>query len=142
MNSREFSAPLYVVTSALTIFIYLPLVAWLSTLIGLLVRSQPRAIITAVGAIVGWCILPLVFFVLPIFILFNPRGPNDPIVFLTLLSPATIIPMNEFNGLREFGHAPWLAVTLNFLGYGLALLIVRRVSLVNADRFLGRAETR
>lgn len=59
-----------------------------------------------------------------------------------LLSPATIIGVNESYQLREFGDRPWLAVAVNSAAYGIMLLLLRQVSLANADRFLGRTEER
>src|SRR5207237_1836102 len=42
---QEFSLPLYLACSLLSVGIYLPMVAWLSLLIGLTVRTQTRAIL-------------------------------------------------------------------------------------------------
>lgn len=137
---RPFSLPLYLTCSALSVGIYLPLIAWLSFLIGLVVRTQARAIIGSLGAIVGWCILPLVFVFMPIGILFQPSN-HSGFMFVALLSPMMIVPLNEFCSLDQFGHLPWLAVVFNFLGYGMALIVVRGFCLTNADRFLGRADT-
>lgn len=143
-DRRNFGVPLYLVATGLAVGIYLPLVAWLSLLIGLVVRSQARAIIAAVGVIVGWCILPLVFIVLPTFIIFRPMlgpGNENPLLYLTLLSPATIIPMSEFDDLHHYSGGPWAPVVINFLVYGLVLLVTRDLCLRNADRFLGRTES-
>jgi hypothetical protein len=138
---REFDLALYLTCSALSVGIYLPLVAWLSLFIGLRVRTQARAIIGSLGAIVGWCILPLVFIVMPVMILLI-RGPGRPGgASLTLLSPMMIIPFNEFIALKELADHPWLVVGVNFLGYGVVLLTLRHACLKNADRFLGRAES-
>jgi ABC-type transport system involved in multi-copper enzyme maturation permease subunit len=140
---QRFEPVIYMVCSALSVGIYLPLVAWLSFLIGLKTRSGGRAIIASLGVIVGWCILPIVFVFLPIMILFSGRtGPDDGLVYLLLLSPATIIPVNEFSELMQFSRTPWLAVTLNFLLYGFFLVVIRTICLTNADHLLGRAESR
>ena len=57
--------------------------------------------------------------------------------FTSLLSPAAIVPFNEFDNLHEFGE-PWAAVLANFAFYAALLLIVRFICLRNADRWLGR----
>lgn len=141
-SNRKFDSSLYLICAALSVGVYLPLAAWLSLLIGLVVRTQARAIIGALGAIVCWCILPLIFILVPIQILLGiGPAPNNVSMFLYLLSPMMIVPLNEFNELHSFASLPWLAVALNFIGYGTMLIVVRQFCLLNADRFLGRAES-
>jgi hypothetical protein len=96
------------------------------------------------AAIVGWCVAPLVFFVMPLGMLFYSPGEMDrSMVALTLLvSPAMIIILNELNGLRDLFDAPWIAVTVNSIGYGIALAVFRRLCLNHADRLLGRLESK
>lgn len=136
----NFSAPMYLSCVALAAGIYLPLVAWLSLLIGLKVRTQARAMIGSMGAIVGWCVAPFIFCVMPLAILFPfARPEHDLSTWSVLLSPASIIFINEFDGLNDFSKdAPWLPVVLNFAAYGFLLFLTRRLCLVNADRWLGR----
>jgi hypothetical protein len=137
----RFDPVLYLVCSLLSLAIYLPLVAWLSLLIGLTVRSHARAIIGALAAIVAWCVMPVVFIALPLAIMSGPGTfERSGLIFTLLLSPASIIPFNEFGELHEFAKVPWVALILNFLGYGFCLAVVRTVCLVNADQFLGRIE--
>jgi ABC-type transport system involved in multi-copper enzyme maturation permease subunit len=138
---HPFDSSLYFICSTLSVGIYLPLAAWLSLLIGLVVRTHARAIVAALGALVGWCILPLVFIFLPIQILIGGFGPDSSWTFLFLFSPMMIVPFNEFNGLHEFAGRPWEAMIVNFVGYGTMLILIRRICLINADRFLGRAES-
>ena len=142
----RFSAFLYLVCSALSVGIYFPLVAWLSFLIGLKVRTQIRAIIGSMAAIAAWCIAPLVFIAMPLAIMMDAMGLASGgkywkyvIQFVSLLSPATMVFMNEVVGMSEFS-GPWLSVFLNFAGYGAALVAIRAICLKNADRWLGRAE--
>ncbi|MSR59008.1 MAG: hypothetical protein EXS05_15410 [Planctomycetaceae bacterium] len=137
----RFNPLLYLMCSVLAAAIYLPLVAWLSLAIGLFVRSQARAMIGSMGVIVAWCVAPLVFIVLPLSIVLGPTGMvSDLISYVSLLSPATIVFMNEFQSLKEFPGGPVLPVVFNFIGYLFALNIVRSVCLSHADRWLGRAE--
>ena len=146
MHSNRFSAPLYLLCAVLSIVIYFPLVAWLSLLIGLKVKTQIRAIIGSMGAIAAWCIVPLVFVILPLLIMAEtarmmPGGADywkEAIYLLSLLSPATIVFANETSGLHEY-PGPFQSVLLNFAVYGIALVVIRATCLRNADRWLGRA---
>jgi ABC-type transport system involved in multi-copper enzyme maturation permease subunit len=142
---REFDAPLYLVCSLLSVAIYLPLVAWLSIAAGMRIRTQARAIIGATGGLVAWCIVPLLLVTLPLSIasetLSYPysewiRGWKKP---SSLLSPASILPFNEFDSLHELGE-PWIAILVNFACYGALLFVVRAICVRNADRWLGRTE--
>jgi ABC-type transport system involved in multi-copper enzyme maturation permease subunit len=133
-----FNGPLYLVCSVLSIAIYLPMIAWLSLLIGLRVRTQTRAIIGSLAAIVGWCILPF-FVLIPLISAIRP-GSDSGFVFLMLLSPIIIVPLNEFTHLGEFAKSPWIAVIINFFIYGTFLILLRYFCLANADRYLGRSQ--
>ena len=142
---REFDASLYLVSSLLSVAIYLPLVAWLSIAAGMRIRTQARAIIGATGGLVAWCVVPLLLVTLPLSIasetLSYPyrewiSGWKEP---SSLLSPASILPFNEFDCLHELGE-PWLAMPLNFACYGALLVTVRTICLRKADRWLGRTE--
>jgi hypothetical protein len=139
---RVFEMPLYLVASFLTVATYLPLVAWLSIAAGLLIKTQARAIIGATGGLVVWCVAPLLFVTMPLAIYLGSFGPlenRELIACTSLLSPAGIVPFNEFDSLRELGN-PWLAVLVNFACYGALLASVRFACLRNADRWLGRME--
>jgi ABC-type transport system involved in multi-copper enzyme maturation permease subunit len=143
-QNRDFDPFSYLVTQALAIGILLPLVAWLSLLIGLKTRTQGRAIIGSMAAIVGWCLAPLVFIAMPLAILFriDSVGKNGEtlIELATLLSPATVVFLNEVNALKEYDLTTWGAIAVNFLMYGGLLFWFRRICLVHADRWLGRLE--
>ena len=136
---HRFEPVLYITCSALSVCIYLPMIAWLSLYIGMLVKSQARAVVAALGALVGWCLLPLMLVVLPVGVIFQPRG-NSGFGFLFLLSPAAIVPLNEFSDWQELANLPWVAVVLNFMGYGMCLFLLRQLCLLSADQLLGRVE--
>jgi ABC-type transport system involved in multi-copper enzyme maturation permease subunit len=143
---EEFMDLLYLVCSVLSVGIYFPLVAWLSLWIGLTVRTQIRAIIGSLAALVAWCVGPLVFIVMPVSIFANslgfPANSWQPIAqFASLLSPATIVFVNEANELKQY-PGPWSSVWFNFAFYGAALFAIRAICLKNADRWLGRAEAK
>jgi hypothetical protein len=137
-----FDLPVYVACALLSLAVYLPLCAWLAFLIGLSAKTHARAIIGSMGAALGWCVVPLVFVILPLTILFPGNGRQDPLFvqFAELLSPVTIVIANEQLFRNEFRDARWAAVVVNFLAYGAALAVIRRLCLKNADRLLGRVE--
>jgi ABC-type transport system involved in multi-copper enzyme maturation permease subunit len=134
----NFDPALYFVCSCLAAVIYLPLVAWLSLLIGLAVRSQTRAIMGSMAVVVAWCAIPPVFIGLPLAIIFGPIPKGSELNLPLLVSPATVIVCNEFVWLDHFMYAPWLAVILNFTGYACVLFVVRAICLNRADHWLGR----
>ena len=134
---REFSLPLYLTCSLLTVGVYLPMFAWLSLYIGLRVKTQARAIIGALGAILAWCVGPLLFIILPIGIIFQPSL-HSPFGYLFLLSPAMIMAFNETNDWPFRPDNPWIAVVVNFAAYGFILFLLRRACYAHADRRLGR----
>lgn len=138
----EHSTLLYVISSVLSVVIYLPMIAWVSFYIGLRVRSQVKAIFASLAVIVGWCAIPV--FALAIFdeIFQIHFWRNTPLSYLFLLSPASIIPFTEFSALDEFHSSPWLAMFFNYAYYGAILLIVRWACLDGAPGFLGRKERR
>ena len=134
----EFSTLLYLTASVLSIAIYFPMIAWLSFLVGMLVRSQSRAIITSLAIIVGWCALPICLLAFINEVLIGGFVNRDTFGFLYLLSPVSIIPFNEFNAYREIGDAPWVIVLINFVMYGTCLFVFRTLCLRLANRLLGR----
>jgi ABC-type transport system involved in multi-copper enzyme maturation permease subunit len=136
---REFDLSLYLTCSLLSVATYLPLVAWLSIAAGLKFRTQARAIIGSTGGLVVWCVAPVLVVTMPLAIFLRSAGwqHRHLIACTSLLSPAAIVPFNEFDDLREFGE-PWVAVLVNFAFYGLLLLVIRFICLRHADRWLGR----
>jgi ABC-type transport system involved in multi-copper enzyme maturation permease subunit len=112
----------------------------MSFLVGMLLRTQGKAIIASLGIIVFWCLAPICFMVFISEVLFRGFMSNDAFRFLMLFSPLTIIPINEFNEYQSIGDTPWTAVTVNFVGYGACLLGFRFACLHLANRLLGRGE--
>jgi len=130
------------VCSIASLAVYLPLTAWLSLYIGLRVKSRVRAIVASLAVLTAWCLLPVVFIFMPIMLLRLSSGASSPLNFSIFLSPAMIIAVNQYGNWREFGGDPWLATIWNTLLYGTVLYFIRRTCLVNADRLLGRSESR
>ena len=138
---RQFDLPLYLTCSLLSVGIYLPMFAWLSLYIGLRVKTQARAIMASLGAILAWCVAPFIFIVMPLAIMFRPGpGPQSGIGFVFLLSPVSIMAINEDLDWRIVANLPWLAVGLNFAAYGSILVVLRRMCYSHANRLLGRAD--
>jgi len=139
---ENYSQTIYLVCSALSIAVYLPLTAWLALFMGLRVRTQVRAIISSMGSSVAWCVLPFIFIVLPLSIaLAGTGGTSGTIMCAQLTSPASIVFMNEFDD-NDFLKNPLLAMIFNFGFYAGATLVLRHLCLKHADRWLGRADTK
>lgn len=143
-GSRDFDVPLYLFGSLTTLGIYLPMVAWLSLCISLKIRSQSRAIITSIAAIIVWCLGPLLMlFALIVMIELGPgSGPDEEILWLFLSSPAFVVPLIEFGVWDNMGNDAfelgWPPLILNMMGYGIALVVLRSIAYENADQLLGR----
>lgn len=129
---------LYLVGSLLCVVIYLPMVAWLSVWISLVVKHPTRAMLTAVGTLAAWCTTPPILLVL-IYELIWRGGDNEVWTSLCMLSPAVALVAIEINELDDFMFDPWVMVILNFLFYGGMTVFFRWLCLSRADRYLGRA---
>ncbi|HEY3966087.1 MAG TPA: hypothetical protein VGM05_16120, partial [Planctomycetaceae bacterium] len=125
----------YLIASVITAAIYLPMVAWLSLWVGLKAKSQGRAIIGSLAAIVGWCVLPFFFCIAPVAYVSQQ---NQDAALVLIMSPLAMIALNEFGGPPVIFRSP-IPLVLNSLIYGGALFFFRRLCLHNADRLLGRA---
>lgn len=136
----SYGGPSYLLCSLLSVGIYLPLVSWFSLWVGLKVRSQTRAIFGALAGLVAWCVIPFVLFA--VLMIVTRARPNSGIGLLMLFSPATIVPVNEFNEYHDiFAGERWSAIIMNFVFYGACLFVLRVMCLSKADRLLGRGET-
>lgn len=139
-NPASGGLAIYIFCWTMTVAVYLPLVAWFSLLVGLVVKSHARSIMGALGGLVAWCVLPPIFIVMPVMIFLHPLAKNADVALLFLLSPASILFVNELGNLKELGGNAWATVFLNFAWYGFLLLMIRRGCLKYADYWLGRAE--
>lgn len=130
---------LYLVMSALCVCIYLPLFAWVSMLLGMWMKTSTRAIFASLALIVGWIVLPVVFWMTFVDIFdFN----HDGIVALGFLfSPATIPFFLEIGDIDDiFDDHVWSAVLLNVIFYSGLLFAVRGFCLKYSAKLLGRSE--
>lgn len=123
----------YVVTAALTLGIYLPLVKWLALWIGLMCRTRTKAIFSTLAAIIVWCVAPYLIFggLLEL----DDHGPES--VFY-LSSPLTIPAANEVGFQTSRQGNLWVETVINFAFYGAILFLLRRHCFQTADRHLRR----
>jgi len=129
----------YLCISLLTIGIYPRLVQWSCLLIGLRIRNQIRAMMTALALVSAWCILPSV---VGNFLADTNLLPTEWLEALRFISPATIIRIAEKLGTDKSGFEAspmlFLFVAVHFALFTLIWRIVRKTCLTNADRYLGR----
>jgi ABC-type transport system involved in multi-copper enzyme maturation permease subunit len=141
----------YLLGSIASVFIYLPLLAWVSLWIGLKMHSRVRAIIVALLVTAGWWAAPLVAMVFFDFgfrvsyggqYLYHNRYPQTDVLggMLMYLSPATAVAGAELAALRLriTGVSHEAVLTVNYLFYAAILLAVRWWVLRRADALLGR----
>ena len=122
----------YLAASLGAMLLYLPLVSWVSLWIGLMIRSQTRAIIVALLIVLGWTFLPA--FIPPVE---ENASKSFSAVQITSanIHPSTFVMRNESKDLARS------TLVVNFLIYGSVLLLLRGSCLFNADRCLGRTES-
>lgn len=125
----------YLLGSLLTISIYLPMLIYMFCWIGMKIKSQTKAILTALGAIILWCILPFILS-FPIFII-SPRFDEDSILYGIFLSPASYIVLTEIAEFHEFGSI-WAPLFVNTFIYGGCFLLFRYHCREHIDEKLGR----
>ncbi|WP_299464344.1 ABC transporter permease subunit [uncultured Gimesia sp.] len=125
----------YLIGSLITIAIYLPMLIWLFCWIGMKVKSQTKAILSSLGVIIIWCILPFIL-VFPVFIL-NPSFDESSVIYGLFLSPASYIVINEIAEFQEFGTT-WIPLIINTLIYGGCYYLFRAQCRNHIDENLGR----
>ena len=134
---RNFIA--YLAISALTVLIYPRLVLWFCLWIGLRIRSQIRAMMTALLLIVAWCFgLPPLFSYLADTNLI-PEAWGEALKFL---SPVNVISAAERLGAPKSGTTVTVGlVLLLVIHFGLFAALMwkmRQICLTKADYYLGR----
>ena len=135
---------LYVTCSILSLLIYLPMTAYLGMLMGLLIRSQVRAIMVSLVVMLTWLFGPLLLYAIIAAFL------DQEVDALLLATPGTIVLINEMSLWSSFlrsisedlvnvGREAWWALMLfNFAFYGMIALALRFVCHLKADKLLGR----
>ena len=137
-DSRWTNLALYMGISFLTVWIYPALVQWSCFWIGLRIRNQIRALMTALLLVVVWCIIPLVASSYLAETGLMPTQWSEPLRFV---SPVTVIGAAEALGKTSDNPVTSDMVVMAFVQLGLAAALtwwVRRLCLTNADRYLGR----
>jgi len=134
-QSRWLNEIVYLGISLLALWIYPRLVQWSCLLVGLRIRAQIRAMMTAFVLIIAWCVLPVVVanFVGETRLL--SMGWSE---LLRFISPVTVIRTAENLGTAKSDLRLSILVVAHF---GLAAALwwkVRQICLTNADRYLGR----
>ncbi len=138
-SSERWANPaLYIVVSVLTVLVYFALARWICFWIGLRIRNQIRALMTALLLVVAWCVIPLVASGYLVQTGLLPPGWEQP---LRYVSPISVIDTAEAIG-RSGDRATNVAmIELAFINLGIAailLLAIRQRCLTNTDRYLGR----
>jgi len=133
----------YVIVSVLTVVIYLSMISWVATWIGMVVRSRGRAVTTAVITLVCWCVGPW-FLLWILAVLVTSHVDDGALAYLSLLSPATMVVLAEiWEGMEElFEGTAVLAVLVNVVWYAGIWVFFRTLCLRKADAYLGRVTPR
>jgi hypothetical protein len=129
---------IYLAISGLTVLIYPRLVLWFCLWIGMRIRNQIRAMMTALLLVVAWCIgLP----VLISYLVYTNLIPDWGGV-LRYLSPVTVIGVAEGLGVPKTGMTMTTSLAVLVIAHFgiLAVLMwrMRHVCLTKADYYLGR----
>lgn len=133
-------------TSGSMILIYPFFVAWLSLWISVKCKSVQRATLTSLLVVVGWCLLPLLSYLILV-VLVQPSSNGRPDMaaeyfFFPQLSPIWLLVMSESNSLRWYCAWPYLPLMINTAFYGGLTLLIRWHLLSSADSLLGRLSSK
>ncbi len=126
----------YLVSSLLSVFIFLPMFAWVSLWIGLKVRSKSRAIIVTLITVLGWITVP--FLLVGLVHVLGDFYYDSAVNIFTLFSPLSILVVTETGDFDMVGTVPGVAIVLTYLWHGALLFYFRWLCLKRADRYLGR----
>ena len=122
-----------------TAVIYLIMVAWIGTLLGLRANTQLKAIVSSLTVVVLWVAVPFAIIV-PIIITLNVQQ-DDLLSLIIFFSPASIIVFNFWGELdRVGGDSTWFPIILNSMFYGFCAWKIRRYTLANLSRLLKRKD--
>lgn len=129
----------YLLGSLGAILIQLRMVAWLSMLLGLALKSQTKAIFATLAILVGWCVVPPLLLVIWVEITGHYSRHDDVLTNLFLVqSPAVLIAAVETG---EFRNAIGLIVVSSLIEYLAITFVLREICLSAASAMLGRPET-
>ena len=128
----------YLLGSAASVLILLPLMAWIALAVGLRVRSAIKAILISLGLVVVLCVVPFVAVEAVTTVLGGHRYPR--VEAISSLSPIRIISLLESRGVvhHRFSDSMFWFSLLPLVIYGLLWRRVRQNCLIHADRLLQR----
>jgi len=136
---RLLNVGVYLGISLLTVWIYPRMVQWSCLFMGLRIRSQIRAMMTAFILVVAWCVVPLVLFS---FSNQTQLLPERWAQIVRFASPVTIVQTAERLGVVKsdvrVSKDLLIFVSAHFAIAALVWWQFRRICLANADRYLGR----
>ena len=141
-GNRDFLWWEYLLTELSMVVVYVPLMVWVSLWIGLKVRSPTRATLTALVALVAWCIAPLliIFSTWELFLSPGRDVVSSGMGMVLQFSPVFLYYQAEFESLHDLSSVPLLPMIFNMFLYGACLLVVRSWVLSSADQLLGRTK--
>lgn len=125
----------YLAGSLLTLAIYLPMLIYLFCWIGMKIKSQNKAILTALGSVILWCLLPFIL-AFPAFALY-PSLDEYAVLYGLFLGPASYVALNEVGEFHEFGSV-WIPLIVNTIIYFGCFNLFRSLCLNHIDENLGR----
>lgn len=138
---------LYLALALASIAVYLPLIEWLALSIGLIVRSQIKAVLSTMALVGAWLALPAIVRAAVV----QVAGGRMPLWADRLLSLNPVLQIPAVEGLhsvrssvdadteRQIAIAvAWMIA--GFILHGALWLAIRRSCLAHADRLLGRVE--
>ncbi len=129
----------YLCGSLGAILVYLRMVAWLSMLVGLAVKSQTKAIFITLAVLVAWCIFPIVCLAIWDEILNMPLEQDSFLAHLAFAqSPMMLIGVVET---AEFRNGVATIVICSLIEYTAITIVLREICLGTASAMLGRPET-
>jgi hypothetical protein len=136
-KGRLIDLSLYLCISLLTLAIYPRLVQWSCLWMGLRIRNQLRALMTAQFVIMAWCIVPL-----PLARYLENTGMSsfESNAILRYISPISVIRAAELIG-QAAQDEKFLLIALPLCHFAVAaglMFLFRRICLTKADNYLGR----
>lgn len=132
----------YLLISLATVFILLSLITWLATGVGMYIHSQTKAVLTSVGLLVTWSMLPIVmaesFWLTPVYReAFISISPYSLIEATERFYTGNMLFAQSWNYADDLGEYWWVATHLLM---GTVTLVLRRLIIRSAPRLLNRME--
>ena len=137
-SQTDRSPIIYVLIQFVCILIYLPMIGWLSFLMGLWMNSQAKAIVATMAVIVAWIVLPVLVLISVFEALDINPGSEGAIMLIS--SPAAVVIFIEFNDINDLNRNVWIVFFLNTLLYVGFMVFFRWWCIRSAAHMLGRSE--